>query len=235
MKNFSIFFSIILLFTVICGSQGAAANSSDMYLVALGDSITFGSGDSSKKGYIDRLKILFEERYRIPLKVSNYGVPRYTSENLLEKLQNNEIISEIRNADYIVLYIGTNDFRKSVQHQWEFFDPKKAAEGKTKFSVNLHKLLLQIRNENPEAPIFVLGLYHPYSQYEKSHEILTSICEWNQEIQNTTRQFENAIFVPTIDLFLNKPKKKYFSDSLHPNSRGHQLISERLFEVIRVP
>ena len=37
-------------------------------------------------------------------------------------------------------------------------------------------------------------------------------------------------FVPTLDLFKNKPKKRYFSDSLHPNPAGYQLIADRLFK-----
>lgn len=35
------------------------------------------------------------------------------------------------------------------------------------------------------------------------------------------------IFIPTNDLFENKKKKEYFSDKIHPNEKGYQLITNR--------
>jgi lysophospholipase L1-like esterase len=38
------------------------------------------------------------------------------------------------------------------------------------------------------------------------------------------------LFIPINDLFKDKKKTKYFSDKLHPNEKGYQLIANRVLE-----
>ncbi|MEH7179903.1 GDSL-type esterase/lipase family protein [Neobacillus vireti] len=233
MKNYILFFCIILVvFGMYTGIRSSSASTKVINLVALGDSITHGVGDPAKKGYIEGLKVLLEDVQNTPVKVSNFAIPRYSTDKVLEQLQDKKINAQITNANYIILYIGTNDFRKSANHQFNPLDVKKVNEGKINFTTNLNKILEIVRKDNSVAPIFVLGLYQPYIEYSNRQEILSTIEDWNNEIVQVAGHFDRTYFVSTLDLFQDKPKSTYFSDSLHPNPAGYKLIANRLSEKV---
>lgn len=230
MKNY---FFFIILMTIVFGTYSWSLSASrEINVVALGDSITYGTGDSKKMGYIERVRARLEEKEGLPVFVKNHGVPRLTSENILEKLKDNSVQEEIKKANYIFLYIGTNDFRKWIKPTGEKLAVKNMMKGKTIFSGNLQEILGELRSENSLAQIYVFGLYHPYTEFENQQEILDIIELWNHEMVNATNKFEDTYFIPTLDLFLNKPKTDYFQDKLHPNSNGYQAIADRALERI---
>ena len=164
----------------------------------------------------------------IPVQVSNYAIPKYTTDDILEQLHDQKILEDLQKATYMVLYIGTNDFRKSAEHTFNPLNIKKLNSGRVTFTYNLHKILRIMKRENPTAPIFVLGLYHPYIEYQNQQEIQHGINQWNAAIIDVINDFDQSHYVPTLDLFIDKPKKQYFSDSLHPNPAGYQQIANRL-------
>jgi lysophospholipase L1-like esterase len=231
MKYYLLLCIILILFGTFTWTHFTSASGTKaINLATLGDSITYGSGDPSKKGYVERFKVKFEEKKNIPIHVSNFGIPQYTTENILEQMNDRKIKKHVKKANYIILYVGTNDFRKSAGYQFNQLNVNKINEGKLIFSKNLHKIIDSIRNENSLAPIIVLGLYHPYVEYQNQQEILELIEEWNNEIDTVIGDFDQTFFVPTLDLFENKPKETYFSDSIHPNSSGYRLIANRLLK-----
>lgn len=233
MKNYFLLFCMILiLFCSYTGFRGSSASTKVINLVAFGDSITHGIGDPAKKGYIDGVKMKLEDIQNTPVKVSNFAIPRYSTDKVLEQLQDKKINTQIKKASYIILYIGTNDFRKSASYQFNPLDVKRINDGKVTFTANLNKILENIRKDNSTAPIFVLGLYQPYVEYSNRKEILSSIKDWNDEIVKVIDSFDRIEYVATLDLFQDKPKSTYFSDSLHPNPAGYKLIANRLSEKV---
>lgn len=233
MKNFIFFLCIsVILFASYTGIRSSSASTKGINLVALGDSITHGVGDPAKKGYIEDVKVKLEDLQNIPVKLSNFAIPRYSTDKVLEQLQDKKITAQIKQANYIILFIGTNDFRKSADYQFNPLDVKKINEGKVTFTTNLNKILENIRKGNPWAPIFILGLYQPYVEYSNHKEILSTIKDWNNGIIEVAGNFQRTSFVPTLDLFQDKPKGTYFSDSLHPNPAGYKLIANRLSEKV---
>lgn len=221
---------IVVLLILFAMNIGCSASEKEINLVAIGDSLTHGTGDPDKKGYIERVRVSLAEKKGIPVHLDNYAVPGYTTENILQQLKNRKMRRQIQKAHYLTLYIGTNDFRKSAEYQFQPLDLKKMKEGKTEFSANLHEILEKIRDENSDAPILVLGLYHPYVEYSNEQEIVEVIEAWNHEIVRVATDFEKTYFVPTLDLFVDRTKKQYFSDSLHPNPAGYELMAERVLD-----
>ncbi|WP_203557014.1 GDSL-type esterase/lipase family protein [Bacillus sp. B15-48] len=228
MKKYVILFCFTL---VILGAtiHYSSARSADLKLTALGDSITHGTGDPSKQGYMERVKALLEKKKNVAVQISNFAVPKYTTDNILAQLDRDKINKEIKAADYLILYIGTNDFRRSAGYNFNKIDEKRMGIGEAKFTANLHKILEHLRNKNQTAPILVLGLYHPYHESEDAKKILQLIEHWNEEIHTVTNGYTQTYFVPTLDLFTTN---NHFSDALHPNSAGYQLIADRLYEVM---
>jgi lysophospholipase L1-like esterase len=233
MKNYFFLVCIILILSgTYSGIRGSSASTKVINLVALGDSITHGVGDPEKKGYIDGVKVHLEEKLNTPVQVSNFAVPRYTTDKILVQLQEQKINRQIKKASYIILYVGTNDFRKSADYQFNPLNVGRLNKGQIRFKTNLQEILGKVRKDNSSAPIFVLGLYQPYVEYKNRQEIQKVIEQWNQEILKVAGEFDQTTYVSTLDLFHNKPKGTYLSDSLHPNPAGYQLIAERVSEII---
>lgn len=229
-KQLVTIFIIVGLFIIIFSS--ILINPDPIKIVAIGDSITYGTGDPQKKGYIGRFKEQFEEKTDSQIQMSNFGVPRYSTEDVLTQIKIGKVRKEINKADYILLYIGTNDFRKSAQYTFSSINQKKVAEGRINFSKNLHHIFEKIRIENSVAPILVIGLYHPYTEYKNQEQILRLINQWNTEIAEVALLYGPTKFVATLDLLSGKPKKSYFSDSIHLNAAGYELIANRVFKEI---
>lgn len=229
MKKNLVWLGVLLLVIILFTWRYSAAGTNAIHLTAIGDSITYGIGDPAHKGYIGRVQEKMAAVKGISVELDNFGVPRYTTEQVLEQMEERKIRKQIGKADYIFLYIGTNDFRRSADYQFKHLDLKKMQVEKEKFSANLHTILSKIRQENSTAPILVLGLYHPYAESRNEQEILHAIQQWNNEIASATDDFAHTIYVPTLDLFINQPKTDYFSDTLHPNPAGYQLLADRVY------
>lgn len=206
--------------------------SKTLRIVALGDSITYGTGDPDKKGYIYRTKLQLQNLNDVHVKMENFAIPKYTTENILEQLRDEEILKQIRKADRLILFIGTNDFRKSASYHFQKLKMDDIHEGKKIYLHNLKRILGILRDENVNVPIMVIGLFQAYVEYDNHREIQKVIEDWNMGIVKTISGFNLIYFVPTMDLFLGKNKEDYFSDSLHPNPNGYQLIADRLVEEI---
>lgn len=231
-----IFMSLVLMAPIIAAGkhsvQVSSSNPGPIKIAAFGDSIAHGTGDPLNKGFVVRFKEQFEEYKDVTILLSNFGIPKYKTEDVLRQLQDEAIKNEIKESNYLILNIGKNDFRNSAEYKFDQINPDNMNEGKKVFTQNLLQIILKIRKENANAPIFVMGLYNPYRESRNSLQLSKLIDNWNKEISLVLSGFDQCVFVPTLDLFIDKPKKRYFTDSIHPNAAGYQLISERLFEEI---
>lgn len=226
MKKYFFFMIFMTIIFGICSKPFLASR--ELQIVAFGDSITYGTGDPERKGYVERIKVAMEQKGLPSVHISNFGVPKYTTMDILKLLQNKKVVKNIEEANYIILYVGTNDFRQSAQYVFKPLPYKKLSKGKNLYMEHLLRIIHVLRDANPFAPIIVLGLYHPYVEYENQKEIYETIEEWNKGIKKVTQNFPQTYFIPTADLFINRDKKRYFSDSLHLNERGYDLLSERV-------
>lgn len=226
MKKYIFIFCIL---GVVFGTYSFVDSASkSLRIVAIGDSITYGTGDPGKLGYVSRLQTDLEETLNVSIKVINFAVPKYTTEDILKQLKDEDMRKKIRKADRLILFVGTNDFRKSASYQFEPLNVRGITNGKGIYQDNLKQILEILRKENNSAPIMVLGLFQPYVEFENNHAIQEVIEDWNRGIESVIQKFEYAYFVPTIDLFIGKQKEAYFSDSIHPNPNGYKLIAERI-------
>ena len=234
-KKISLLVGIVFFFVFISGinkDEITQADLTTLEFVALGDSITYGTGDQTKKGYIGWLEDKYNDETEYTLHVKNYGVPKHRTSNILEQLEQFNIQNSIKKADSLVLYVGTNDFRKSLNYDFDNIDLKLENDGKEQFSKNLDKILNNIRNVKNDLPIFILGLYHPYTNFDNHQQLGLLIEDWNLTIQEVIKPFDHIHYVSTFDIMASSPKKKLFSDDLHPNKKGHQLIAARLLNSV---
>ena len=94
-----------LLLALGCCVMAAAAEEAPHYIV-LGDSIAFGSGLSNPRQAVYGKIVADTNGYAY----DNFAVPGHTTQNLLQRMQNEQVKAAIADADIISISIGGNNF-----------------------------------------------------------------------------------------------------------------------------
>jgi lysophospholipase L1-like esterase len=201
----------------------------DMNIVALGDSLTEGVGDSTKSGgylaYLEK-KLLAHKAVK-SVTVTNLGKRGLRISQLYEVINKNQDV--LQQADIIMITIGGNDIMKVVRsHFFDLSYPLFEKEQK-KFARKLEKLLATLRSINEEASIVLLGVYNPFGALQTIPEIEQVMQLWNEGSKEIIAQYENMLFVEVADLFAERDDV-FYSDQFHPNDLGYQLMAERVYE-----
>src|SRR5690606_1346809 len=124
----------------------------------------------------------------------------YTTVHLLEQLERSDVQQDLSNADFITIDIGANDILWKIGTDFDLSDPEElnriiqeVNEAISTVKTNVTEILSQIKQLNPEAPIFFMGYYNalPYLDGQEMIELMISIL--NSALQDAS---EETIFVP---------------------------------------
>ena len=200
-------------------------------VVALGDSLTRGTGDDTGKGYIGYLVEELEEKSKEKITIHNFGVKGYRSNQLLDQLKQGEVQRQIKSADYILITIGGNDLFQSGQTFLKM-DEQQITQAKENYLKNLESILKELRTINDSAVVFHIGLYNPFIDLNDSKLTTKIVRDWNYEANQLLDQNEKAVYVPTFDLFQLSVNDYLYTDKFHPNAEGYRLIAERVASLI---
>jgi lysophospholipase L1-like esterase len=196
-------------------------------VVAFGDSLTYGFGDEKGAGYVDTLETKLNKHRKAEYNFNNEAIYGLESSGILKQLSDITVSRKLEDADYFILFIGTNDLINSNGGNLKNIKMDKIEKGQEVYKQNLDGIIDILKQNNKDAPILVLGLYNPYPESEQIERILNN---WNQGIMNTIKDEEGISYIPTNDLFKGKAKRDYFSDTLHLNDKGYDLIADRILE-----
>jgi lysophospholipase L1-like esterase len=205
-------------------------------LVGLGDSLTQGVGDERKLGgYIGRFSSEVSTFKGVEeVEVNNLAKRGRRSDQLLHQLESGEINYDLKQADMILMTIGGNDVMAIVKE--DFFELKIEAFEKELilFSNRYSQILKEIRDQNPNAPLILMGLYNPFSVVtDEVNEFDYILNNWNKSIKKMAERDSNACYVPVDDLFNTNANLIYHTDFFHPNSKGYEQMSDRIFQSIQ--
>lgn len=217
------------------GEDKQAANGvhqdNKVQIVALGDSLTRGTGDETGKGYVGWLKDELGTALKKDVYVLNHGINGYGSENILNDLKTKEDIrNSVKEGDIIVLSIGANDLFHAGQEE---INPEVI---RNRFSVaenSMVKVLDTLHQLNKDAPILCLGLYNPFSDLTVGKETGVLVNEWNNRVRQVVSNYPKMVYVPTEDLFSINGTKYLSSDHYHPNGEGYKQIGIRMAQVLK--
>jgi lysophospholipase L1-like esterase len=248
--------SILVLFAV--SAPTAKAAEAPAY-IALGDSLAFGVGvaEPSQEGYVAlafnslRTSDRYEER---GLELLNLSIPGATSADLiLEGGQLDAALDEINNraedetssddnVEIISVNIGGNDLlalagANSPCTQDTSGEECLAFLGETLsgLQVNLTTTLQRLREAAPQAGIYVLDLYNPFSGTGDFREGLADLAvqQLNGVIGAVTADQELGVRMGDVfQLFRGRGTQWIAGDGLHPNQQGHQVMAEVLLATI---
>ncbi|MEH7236460.1 SGNH/GDSL hydrolase family protein [Bacillus sp. JJ1562] len=207
----------------------------DLHIASIGDSLTKGVGDEKKLGGYTSLleeKLLGEKDVK-SVTLENFGVKGHRTSDLLNRLKNEKVQEGIANADIIIITIGGNDIMKIVKENLFDLSLNVFQKEQEKYEVRLHKVLETIRNNNRDAEIVLVGLYNPFGWFiDLSTETNTIVDNWNEGSKNILSEFGHTKFVYVDDVFSQSSDNLLAEDEFHPNSKGYELMSERIFEAI---
>jgi len=222
---FRLLFSLCIL---SCLPLFAADTAQKIIRVAcVGDSITYGAGipDRESNSYPAQLSLLLGAGYD----VRNFGVNGAT---MLEKsdlpyLHRGEYTNALTFApDIIVVMLGSND---SKHH--DATSPPNVPENwanKADYVPDYEKLIVSFRQENPKVKVFVCLPPPAFSQRWGINDITI-----HDEIIPLIHKVARASHAKIIDL--NRPlagKPEMFSDTIHPNSAGAQLMAATVYHAL---
>ncbi|WP_313771771.1 SGNH/GDSL hydrolase family protein [Neobacillus niacini] len=202
-----------------------------LHIVAIGDSLTRGTGDETGKGYVGVLMDEIKEKTKQDVQLTNLGISGQRSDQLKEQIQQTEVKRQIQTADMILVTMGGNDLFRGGQGLLEFKE-EDIAEIEKKFLDNMNFIFQQIRTSNPKANVFFIGLYNPFSDLEEGKEMSKVVRHWNYQSAELSAAFPKIVFVPTFDLFELKVNDYLYTDKFHPNKKGYRLIAERVASLL---
>jgi lysophospholipase L1-like esterase len=213
-------------------SQGTTAskeaeNKKTMNIVALGDSLTKGLGDDTGKGYVGDITDQVKKRTNKQVSLLNLGINGQTSDELRNQVKQQEVLRQIGGADMVLITIGGNDLFRGGQGLVDYNTDKIMVIEK-KYLDNLKFIFTEVRQANPNANVFFVGLYNPFINLSTGKETSTIVRRWNYDSAEVSAAFPKVVFVPTFDLFELKVNDYLYSDKFHPNSKGYRLIAERV-------
>lgn len=185
------------------GTQTKKATVKQIKLVALGDSLTQGIGDTTPAhGYPGRIATALKQKTNIPTTALNLGKEGDRSDQILKRLDTSTKQQlAVRQANVIVLTTGGNDLLRVLQgaivgHS-ESEVTKAVQVTVPRYEANLQALLAKVRQLNPKAALFLFGNYNPlYVYFPNFTAINTSVTTYNKVNATMVNKY-NGYYVPT--------------------------------------
>lgn len=212
-----------------------ATEKEELQYLVLGDSVArgLGSGDRAPHGYSSLVVKGLGEEERIPLELHNHGVSGQTSQRLLDSLSQEEIRSQVAEADLISLTIGGNDLLKEALQSNPLQVLSEFERIQNVYNHNLDQILKEIRALNSDAPVLLTSLYNPISPSEPYYGLSNKLLrQWNAGMKKTAYHHP-LTHVVDVDNRLRSAQGEWLHDEIHPNEKGYRLIAEGILEDIR--
>lgn len=221
--------------------------------VAIGDSLTQGVGDTTNQGgFVPLLAQSLTNDTDFEVKAINYGASGNTSSQILSRMQEKkEIGKDLKQARLMTLTVGGNDLRKAVLEDTSNLDLDRFDKPAKRYVKNLKQIIDLARKDNPDLPIYVVGIYNPlYLNFPDLTDLQTVVDQWNQRTEQTLAAYKDVYFVPVNDLLYKGIDGKsgvteweqgketvtndalYDEDSFHPNNTGYEIMKEAVLERI---
>jgi len=204
----------------------------DLKIISVGDSLTQGVGaEGQYSGYIQFLKKDLEKLKSIKeAEFENFGKKGNRTDQLLKRLDHQEVKAAIQEADMVIITIGGNDVMQVFRENLLGLKLNKFVAAENGYQERLNEILATIKDYNSEADIVLVGIYNPFIKWFSDIKEMDKIVNnWNEVSANTVANYDRALFVPVADIFVNNEESLLYTDYFHPNKRGYELIAERIY------
>lgn len=204
-----------------------------LVVTALGDSLSQGVGDvENRGGYVGRVAKEISGWPGVRNAIVNNTAKRgRRSDQLLAMFQKEKLTGPLMEADYVTMTIGGNDVMRVVKRDLFSLNIEAFMDELVLYENRYRTIFSSIRAINSTVPIIAIGIYNPFSLVTDDVEEFEEIIQaYNDTMEEIVEEDSMACFVPVSDLFEGNDNLVYHSDFFHPNSKGYDLMSERVLE-----
>lgn len=204
----------------------AEVQAETLRVVLLGDSLARGTGDESGLGIGGTLDAELDARKVDRRPTINLAINGARTPDLLRQLESRNVQQIIRESNVIVVSIGGNDLfggfgRMSAPPE----NPDAVMDG---VLGRVEQIVERVREANPEARIFLIGLYNPFTGGQSGTRLGEFVNRWNGKLLDRFQKDPNLTIVQTYDLFSHRQRLSF--DRFHPGREGYRLIGRRIAE-----
>ncbi|MDR9866883.1 SGNH/GDSL hydrolase family protein [Lactococcus cremoris] len=219
---------------------------------ALGDSLTEGVGDATGQGgFVPLFAKEIENSTGGSVSSQNFGKAGDTSTQIYNRMMKSKKITDgLKKANIITITIGGNDVLKVIRDnvtKLSSMTEKDFVKPEELYQARFKKLLDKIRENNPQAQIYVLGIYNPFYLNFPDLTVMQNVIDsWNTATAGVVSQEKNTYFIPINNLLYKGSGDKqaveadsstsavannllYTEDHFHPNNIGYQIMADAVF------
>jgi len=208
---------------------------------ALGDSITRGYSAPGKRGYVQMLSSKLAATHP-DVRTMNAGQKGLTTEGLLFWLSFSVTLQQaLRQAHLVTLWIGGNDLLYAYIRKNLLNTPDSYEQVVYRYRTHLNGILSRIQSFS-RAPLVVCNLYNPFPRSQLS-------LRWVSAINHSLMRICARRNLPIVDIYSAFRGREaelihgyrtgrltdirlFGGNPIHPNLRGHQVITRRLLKVL---
>lgn len=225
-------FALSLILALGCFSIAVFAGDVKNYLV-LGDSIGYGSG-LRNPGEASYGRIVADTN---GYNYKNDAVPGHTTKNMLKKIAQLDVVSDIEWADIISISIGGNNFLQGNIPKLVFdlgvlnktSSVEKVLEG---FKADFNRIISTIKSYNDDVLVVVQTLYNPmpgavHSTFQKGVEMLNATY-----IECLEENPGSFVVADVASAFPVNPELVAF-DFIHPSAEGNKVIARVILKTLK--
>ena len=196
-------------------------------IVLLGDSLARGVGDERGLGIGGSVE---EELKKKKLKYSdttNLAVSGSKTPDLVKQLEGRSVRTLIAEANVVIVSIGGNDLFGSAVGGREG-PPADVGVIMDQVRGRVTSIVKTVRATNPNARIFVIGLYNPFSMNPSGAMLNPLVNRWNANLVSAFEGDARLTVVQTADLFTHRDRLS--ADRFHPGAEAYGIIGRRIAE-----
>lgn len=199
-RKMYLFLASLFAFFIVGIGTVNADNKEKINLVAVGDSLTEGIGDTTKQqGYTKRTAKKLNKKYDVDVDTSNYGKAGDRSDQILARIKaNSQAKKNIKQADAIVLTVGGNDLQqtlfKAVFSKSQSAVTKHVEQAMPDYTEHLTELTDFLKKQNKDAPIYLFGNYNPLYVYLANREDLNDDVKIYNDINANLASVDDRIY-----------------------------------------
>ena len=220
-------------------------------MIAIGDSLTQGDGDETRRGYPGRLLELVNTT-RPGSTITNFGQSGWSSDALIAGDQGyigqlQRALDEVKTANeqgrapVVFVWIGSNDLWYLYEYGEDINDEAETQDLQ-RFSANMDTILSELRtagaqviiallDDQSKRPVALKGEAFTAITTDELNRMSIQVQRYNETITQKAKRY-GALTVDfySTDIFTN-PATLY-DDGNHPNPAGYDIIAQKWFEAL---